>query len=173
VVPAAALPEVVSGPFDRAVCNAAFWHFAAPGEVLAHLGRLLEPGALLVFNVPAERVIGEPSEPHPFQAALARAIELRTDRVFFSVPTLLDPALLDAWLDEAGFELLPTLRLVCTPRQAELIELMKIPAMIASLAPELSPEARQEVVELAGRRSEPYETVVVPWIYFRARRRGG
>ncbi len=48
---------------------------------------------------------------------------------------------------------------------------MRIPAMITPLAPDLTPEAHQSVVSAAAGRIDPEESVAVPWIYFRARRR--
>ncbi len=171
VAPAGALPRAVSGPFDRAVCNAAFWNFPSPEAVLAHLGRLLEPGALFVFNVPAERVVGEPSQVHPFQLALTRSIEAETGRALTLAPLVLDPARLEDWLDGTGFDLDGRQRLACTVQQGELLELMRIPAMITPLAPDLSPEAHQQVVSAAAGRIDPEQPVAVPWIFFRARRR--
>lgn len=171
VAPARALPQVVSGPFDRAVCNAAFWNFPSPETVIAHLGRLLGPGALFVFNVPAERVVDEASEVHPFQLALRRSIEAETGRALTLAPLVLDPARLEKWLDRAGFELEGRERLTCTVKQGELLELMRIPAMITPLAPDLSPRALQSVVSTAAGRVDPQEPVTVPWIYFRASRR--
>ena len=57
VAPASAVHDVEDGPFDRALCNAAFWQFPASGPVFGSLYRVLEPGARFVFNVPAERVV--------------------------------------------------------------------------------------------------------------------
>ncbi len=171
VAPARALPRAVSGPFDRAVCNAAFWNFPKPATVLAHLGRILEPGGLFVFNVPAERVVGESSVAHPFQLALTRSIEAETGRALSLAPIVFDPARLEEWLDGAGFDLEGRDRLTCTVKQGELLELMRIPAMITPLAPELTPEAHQEVVSDAAGRIDAEEPVAVPWIFFRARRR--
>jgi len=171
VARAARVDRVVAGPFDRAVCNTAFWQFPTPRTVLAHLARLLEPGALFVFNVPAERVPGEESQVHAFQIALARAIEARTGRPFDPAPSLIDPAKLRRWLDATGFELVGSERFVYPARQEELVELMRIPAMIAPLTPGLTPEVRQAVVRRAGERTDPGSTVEVPWIYYRIRRR--
>lgn len=170
VAPAAALEEVVEGPFDRALCNAAFWQFPAPLPVLLSLARVLAPGARLVFNVPAERVAGEPAPVHPFQVALAREIEARTGRPFPSTATSLDPERLTAVLGEAGFTLEQRERYTYRGRQGELMELMEIPAMIEPLTPDLPPRVRRAVLRRARRRADPAEEVEVPWVYFVARR---
>ncbi len=170
VAAAAAVAEAVPGPFDRAVSNAAFWQFPAPRPVLASLARILAPGALLVFNIPAERVAGEAAQVHPFQVALARAIERRTHRPFPRRATGLDPAHLAQWLDETGFEVVDRVRFPSRGRQGELMELMEIPAMLAPLSPGLSPEARRQAISEARARTDPDEAVAVPWIYFIARR---
>jgi trans-aconitate methyltransferase len=173
VAAAAALETVVRGPFDRAVSNAAFWQFPAPRPVLASLGHLLAPGARLVFNVPAERVEGEAAPMHPFQAALARAIESEAGRRFGLTASRLDPRLLCELLAEAGFDLAGQERFVYRGRQGELMELMEIPAMIGPLTPELSDDTRRAVLDRAREHIDPEEPVEVPWIYFIARRREG
>lgn len=174
VAPAEGVLEAVSGRFDRVVSNAAFWQLADPDAVIAHLGALLEEGGLFVFNVPAELVLGEPSGVHALQIALAGAIESETGRAFSSRnPPVLDPHRLAERLDEAGLELERRERFVYRGRQRELTELMRIPAMIGPLTPDLSPETRQTVLDLAERRTDPEEWVEVPWIYFTARRTGG
>jgi len=172
VATASTVTGVLSGTFDRAVCNAAYWQLASREAVLANLAELLEPGALFVFNVPAELVLGEPTDVHALQIALSRAIEAETERVFASNPPLLDPLWLDERLGEAGFELITRERFVYRGRQRELVELMKIPAMIGPLTPELTPEARHDVMTLTEERTDPEAAVEVPWIYFVARREG-
>ncbi|MEM1203476.1 MAG: class I SAM-dependent methyltransferase [Acidobacteriota bacterium] len=170
VARASRIEEVVRGPFDRAVCNTAFWQFPDPGLVLGVLGRLLSPGALLVWNVPVERMVGEPARAHPFQVALARAIEARAGS-FTSSPPVLTGATLEAWIEGAGFDLVDTERYVYSARQEELVELMRIPAMIGSVALDLSPEERQGVIDLAAEWIDGDERVEVPWLYYVARRR--
>lgn len=170
VATAETVHDRVSGSFDRAVCNAAFWQLATPLAVLPGLARLLEPEALFVFNVPAELVLGESTEIHPLQMALATAIELESDRSFAVSPTYFDPNRLEEELARSGFALESRERFVYRGRQEELVELMRIPAMIAPLTPDLSSEERQDVVDRAGRRTDPDERVEVPWIYFTARR---
>jgi len=165
VAGAAGLAEAVAGPFDRVVCNAAFWQFPSPGAVFRALARVAAPGARFVFNVPAERVRGERPRIHPFQVALARAIEQRTGRPMAGVPTAID---LDGLIDlaaEAGFRPEATERLDYVGRQGELVELMSIPAMIRPLTPGLEDAAREAIVEDARERVDPDEEVVVPWVY--------
>jgi len=171
VAAAARLEEVVRGPFDRALSNAAFWQFPAPGPVLAGVGRLLAPEALFVFNVPAERVVGEAAPVHPFQVALARAIESETGRRFGLAANQLDPQVLRRLLEDSGFDLVGRERFVYRGRQGELMELMEIPAMIEPLTPELTDTQRQAVLERARTHTDPAEPVEVPWIYFITRRR--
>jgi ubiquinone/menaquinone biosynthesis C-methylase UbiE len=176
VAGASALERVTAGPFDRAVCNAAFWQFPDPGSVLAALARILSPGGLLVFNVPAERLdaaIGgaEPADSHltPFQVALARAVERRTRHPFPGHETL-DPARLEQRLAESGFVGIERHPFAYRGRQRELMELMTIPAMIDRVAPDLSEAKRREALEEATRWTDPDQRVVVPWVYFVARR---
>jgi ubiquinone/menaquinone biosynthesis C-methylase UbiE len=172
VASAATIEAVARGPFDRAVSNAAFWQFPARPPVLAALGRLLEPGALFVFNVPAERLTGEPSEVHPFQVALARAIEARSGRPFPRTPTTLDPDSLERQLAEAGFDDVRRERFVVRCRQVELMELMEIPAMLDPMTPTLGEADRRDVVAQAQQRTDSEQPVEVPWVYFIARRAG-
>lgn len=175
VAAASALEGVAAGPFDRAVCNAAFWQFSDPRAVLAALARVLASGAIFVFNLPAERLASSgpsmgPSHVTPFQVALARAIERRTGHPF-EVPETLDPERLEHQLDEAGFHRIERHPFAYRGRQGELMELMTIPAMIDRLAPELEEEERDEALEEAKRRTDPEQRVVVPWVYLVARRR--
>jgi ubiquinone/menaquinone biosynthesis C-methylase UbiE len=166
VAGASAFERQVEGPFDRVVCNAAFWQFPAPSPVFRSVAAVTGPGARFVFNVPSERVRGERPQIHPFQVALARSIEARTGRRLATSPTQLD---LDALRDaarESGFEAAPTVeRVDVRSRQGELIELMTIPAMIRPLAPELDDHGRAEVVEDARRHVDEDEEVVIPWLY--------
>lgn len=75
VAPASGFEAAVSGRFDRAVCNAAFWQFPDRRAVLAALARRLDEGALFVFNVPEERLrpvngpARHPSEEHDPESA--------------------------------------------------------------------------------------------------------
>lgn len=166
-----AIERTVGGRFDRAVCNTAIWQFPALRPVLDAVGRLLEPGGLFVFNVPAELVVGEETGIHPFQAALARAVERERGDAFAPGQTPIDPETLERWLDAAGFRLLDRRRHVYQGRQRELTELMRIPAMIDPLTPDLDPGDRQLLIDGAAARVDPAQRVDVPWIYFRARRR--
>jgi SAM-dependent methyltransferase len=171
VCPAASVSRALAESFDRAVCNAAFWQFPAPRPVLEALSAVLDPGARFVFNVPAERVEGESRSAHPFQIAIARALEARTGRPFPASPATVHTDLLFEALDETGLESDEPVRFTYEGRQQELIELMSIPAMLAPLAPELSDDARQEAWKEACARTDPEEKVVVDWIYFLARKR--
>jgi len=171
VVPAARIARTLDGPFDRAVSNAAFWQFPTRRPVLAALARLLEAGALFAFNVPAERLRGETTEMHPFQAALARAIERRNDRPFPRTATTLEPKRIERQLAEAGFEPTRRERLDVRCRQRELMELMEIPAMLRPMTPDLEEADREELLAEARGRSDPDQRVIVPWVVFVARRR--
>lgn len=169
VAPAAALERAAPGPFDRAVSNAAFWQFPGKRAVLAALARVLEDGGLLVFNVPAELLAGETSEPTPFQVALARAVEARSGHPLPTSPPL-DPERLVARLAEAGFELAAREPFAYRTRQEELMELMAIPAMLRRLAPDLPEPERRTALAQARRRTDPEQEVTIPWLYFVARR---
>ena len=166
VAPAASVHEAVTGPFDRVVCNAAFWQFPSPLGALVSLSRVTERDARFVFNVPAERVEGESSEIHPFQMALARGIEARTGRPLSRTPVTIDPTRLASWLGDSGFELEERVRFVYEGPQEELIELMEIPAMIEPITPGLEPHEREAVLDEARGKVSGRETVRVPWIYF-------
>ncbi len=170
VAAAARVERVVNGPFDRAVSNAAFWQFPARRPVLAALGRLLAVGGLLVFNVPAERLAGEPSEVHPYQVALARAVARRTGRESSGSPHRIAVGRLERQLAEAGFALVERRRFLHRGPQAELMELAEIPAMISRIAPAASPAEREEILAEARRHADPEQTVEVAWIYFVTRR---
>ncbi|MEM9556815.1 MAG: class I SAM-dependent methyltransferase [Acidobacteriota bacterium] len=171
VAAAAAVDRAVEGLFDRAVCNTAFWQFPAVRPVLEAVARVLEPGAIFVFNVPAELVVGEMTPIHPFQAALARVVERERGAAFAPGQTPIDGERLRAWLDAAGLEWIDRRRHVYHGRQRELTELMRIPAMIGPLTPDLDPATRQRLIDRAAARVDPEAPVEVPWIYFRARRR--
>lgn len=171
VAAAASFAGVAPGPHDRVLCNAAFWQFPAAAPVLEAVAATLEPGGLLVFNAPAERVAGERAVVHPFQAALARVLEARTGAPFPASPASIDPAALDAALRDAGFEPATRFRRVYEGRQEELARLMSIPAMIGPLASGLSEEDRDEALAEARSRIDPDAPVTVPWIYFVSRKR--
>jgi SAM-dependent methyltransferase len=171
VAAAAAVDRAVEGAFDRTFCNAAFWQFPAAAPVLAAVGRVLEPGGRLVFNVPAERVADEPAPIHPFQVALARSIERASGRPFPTTAAGVEPEALGLVLAETGFALESTERFVYRGRQGELMELMEIPAMLEPLAPDLTDRARREALAGARQRTDPARPVEVPWIFFVAVRR--
>ncbi len=165
VAPASDLSPV-EGEFDCAVCNAAIWQFPAIRPALEQVRERLSPSARFTFNIPAERVEGESGSIHPFQVALASAIQDATGQTFSRAPSSTDPAALERMLKETGFSLRGTERWVYQGRQGEMMELMEIPAMITPLTPNLSPEQREAVIERARGSVDPAERVEVPWIYF-------
>lgn len=169
VAPAAGVERVVEGPFDRVLSNAAFGQFPAGRPVIAAVARLLAPGGLFAFNVPAERFADDAARPHPFQIALARAVG-RGGRPATPAP-MEDAAGLVQVLADEGLELTRRERFVYRGSQAELVELMEIPAMIARAAPEASPGRRAAAVAEARKAIDPAQRVEVPWEYFVARRR--
>lgn len=165
VAAASGLERVAPGPFDRAVCNAAFWQFPDPRGVLAALARVLEVGARFVFNVPAERLAGEEAHVSPFQVALARAVEARAHRPFPTAEPL-PPGSIEGLLRDAGFALARRDRFAYSARQSELMELMAIPAMIRRVAPELTEDERRAALAEARRHTDPDQRVRVDWVYF-------
>lgn len=54
--------DEAEGPYDRIVCSAAIWQWAALAEILHTLAGRLAPGGALVFNVPAA-YLGQPDGP--------------------------------------------------------------------------------------------------------------
>ncbi len=171
VTDASSVSEAVDGTFDRAVSNAAFWQFPRMDQVLASLARLLEPGALFVFNVPAERLEGRPPHFHPFQLALARAIEALSGEPFARTSTLIDLELLRERIESQGFLIERMERLTYEGFQGEFMDLMSIPAMIHPLTADLNEEETQQVLEQARAATESEERVKVVWSYFTLRRR--
>ena len=171
VSPAAHLGETLEGPFDRALCNAAFWQLPNRRKVLRDLAQLLIPGSLFAFNIPADRLRGEEGEAHPFQVILGRLLDSRShEDTLAPTARLLDTASVQQRLEDAGFELVHRERFTYSGTQEELAELMEIPVMLASAAPELSPEGRREALRIARETIDEDRSVVVPWVYFLARR---
>lgn len=158
--------EHFEGPFDRVVCNAAFWQFPRPQEVFRALARRTSGGARFVFNVPAERVVGERGSIHPFQVALLHEVETQAGRPLQAQPIRIDPERIDALACEEGFEPVSREREVYEGLQGELIELMSIPAMIVPLTLDLSDAQREEAWNRARERSDPGLVVRVPWVFF-------
>lgn len=171
-VGAAAEVDRLGGRFDRVVCNAAFWQFPAAAPVFRALARTTLPGARFVFSVPAERVESEPSTIHPFQVALMQEIERERDGPLDVAPVTVDPATLERQAADQGFERAAAERHVYAARQAELIELMTIPAMSQPVMPGLSEARRERVLQRAARRVDRDESVDVPWIFFAFTRAG-
>jgi len=164
VAAAAELAAAAPGPFDRAVCNAAFWQFPSPAAVLRALAAVLAEGALLVFNLPASRMGGEAFEAHPFQVALSRALGGAPSR------ERIEPGALAALLRETGFETVRRDRFVYRGRQLEMMDLMAIPAMLRRTAPDLTEAERGAALAEARRRTDPAQPVAVPWLYYVVRR---
>jgi ubiquinone/menaquinone biosynthesis C-methylase UbiE len=166
VAPAASVGDVVTGSFDRVVCNASFWQFPAARPVLDALSRLVEPHGRFVFNVPVERVLGETAPVHALQAALARVLEERTGGALARPAAMLNVERLAEDAAEAGFEITGRERFVYRGEQRELADLMSIPAMLEPLAPDLSPTEREAAMNQARSRIDPQQRVEVPWLYF-------
>ena len=166
VAPAASVGGIVDGPFDRVVCNAAFWQFPAARPVLIALSTLVAPRGLFVFNVPAERVAGESAPVHAFQAALARCLEERIGKASDPPSSTFNPERFADDARETNFDIVDRERFVYHGEQGELVDLMTIPAMLAPLAPGLSHDECEAALEAARRRIDPEQPVEVPWIYF-------
>jgi SAM-dependent methyltransferase len=166
VAPAARLVSALAGRFDRAVCNAALWQLQPLRRVLLELRSVLAPGARFVFNLPAERVVGERPPVHGVQAALARGIEEHTAHPFEPSGRSLDPCVLSNLLTESGLPLEATHRYVHRTTEGELLELMRIPAMIGRLAPDLDLPSRRALLEQVEKRIHAGAAVEVPWLYF-------
>lgn len=164
---AASVAEVISGPFDRALCNAAFWQFPSPGAALASLARVLAPGATFVWNVPAERVAGEEEAVHPLQVALARAVAERTPEPAALPAAWLAEGQLPRLLADHGFTLLDRELWHDRRTQGELLELMAIPAMIGRAAPSLDLEQRRQVLEQVAGRIDSEAVLEVGWVFYR------
>ena len=152
--------------FDRVVCCAAFWQFPSARAVFRALSARVTPGALLAFNVPAERVQGESAPVHPVQAALVGEIEQETGRRFLAQPVLVDDDRLKTDAAELGFALERRERFVYHGLQGELLDLMTIPAMIGPLTEGLDDDARDRIGRRMQRRTDPDLAVEVPWVYY-------
>ncbi len=156
------MAAVVRGPFDRVLSNAAFWQFEAVGEVLEAASDLLSPGGRLVLNMPADRQ-GDARGAHPFQLALARAVEERTGEPYRSFATQLEPHELESLACQHGLEPVLCEERAYHGQQGELMELMGIPAMLASVASSLPRRQAREALDEARSRCDPTERVQVPW----------
>lgn len=161
---AGSVDEVVDGHFDRVVCNAAFARFPNPTSVLRALGRVVTPGGRFVFNAPHELLAGDRAEPEPFQISLGQAVSERTGSR--PSPRRVDVAAVERALTCNGFRLHARYLFRYRGRQGELMELMKVPALAAELAPELDYDACLEIVHRAAERNDPNMEVTIPWTYF-------
>jgi SAM-dependent methyltransferase len=170
VAAAADAGRVAPGPFDRALCNAAFLQFPDRAAVLAGLAGLMPAGARFAFSLAAARVGGQAAEVHPFQVALRHQVEERGAGSAGGAAGTVDPARLTAELEEAGFAVAERRRLVYRGRQEELMELMEIPAMLARAAPLLPAAERGAALAAARCRTDAAQRVEVPWLFWLARR---
>ncbi|REJ73800.1 MAG: class I SAM-dependent methyltransferase [Acidobacteria bacterium] len=172
VAPAAELSGVtgLASDFDRVVSNAAFWQFRWPQRVFAGIAERTSPGALVAFNIPAERLVDEEASVHSFQIALDS--EIRSEQTGGSTQDpAIDPGQLLSMAAESHLEPVARHRRVYQGTQGELVELMSIPAMIGRVAAGLDEERRDAVLERVRRRIDPDERVEVPWVTFVLRRR--
>lgn len=169
--PASAL-RALDGTFDRVLSNAAFWQFPRLTPVFAGLQHKVRPAGRVLFNVPAERIDGERTPIHPFQAALMREVD---DASIESAPVVdrLSRERLAELAERHGFSFDPPRRLEYQTTQRELYELMSLPAMIEPLTPELDDAAREAILARAIARTDGEERVAVPWLFFSLTRRPG
>lgn len=171
VAPAADVERVVGdlAPFDRALSSAALWQFPAPARVMEAVSKLLGCGGMFVFNVPAHRLSDQETPVHALQVALASAVQERLGRRHQPAPEL-HTCDLRRWLEAAGFDTVEHVRHVVRTSHDELLELMRIPAMAARMAPDLDRGQRHDVLEDAAQRVDLGDEVDVPWIDFIARK---
>ena len=159
----------LKGPFDRVVCNAAFWQLPERRGVLRNLARLVPTDGLFVFNLPADRLRGEATEAHPLQVALGRIVR-DTGAPPRPAARQLDLEALKVRFADAGFEIQLKERFHYAGRQREMAELLEIPVMLASAAPELPPEDRLEALRRARRNIDEDQPIEIPWVFLVARR---
>ncbi len=165
-VAAASRVDRIGGLFDRVVCNAAFWQFSDAAGVFDALASIVQGGARLVFNVPAEVTVGEPSTVHPFQVALLEEIRSAGGAQMSGASGVVDRDSMRHAAVAAGFRLVSVERESYRGFQGELAELMSIPAMIGQVASGLDSAERERALEGAKRRTDEREPVVVPWLFF-------
>lgn len=156
------------GRFDRAVCNSAFWQLPETGRVLEQLTRVLKPGARLAFSIPTQQLAPDETAAHPFQVALARRLgELRDGPPAGGAP-FAGRDELERRLAVHGFDLEIVDEATYVAEQRELVDLMRIPAMTAGVAPDLPIEVCRKAVASAAAAVDPEQTVAVPWTFVRA-----
>jgi len=170
VCPAERVQDHVEGPFDRALSNAAFWQFPRPAAVLEALGSLLRPGGLFVFDVPSERRPGAGAS-HPFQVALARAVERRSGRRYRSEATVFDADATAGLAAQYGLEEVGREQAVHRGPQGQLVELMGIPAMAAPLLVDIGPEGYREAMAEAAAAVDHQLEVATAWTFITYQRR--
>ncbi len=156
-------------PFDRALCNAAFWQFPDSAAVLAALSAALAPAGLFVLNLPASRLRGFAPEPHAFQVALGAAVQRATGGAP-SPARVLDADELKRAAEAAGLSMgrIETFEFSCS--QGELVDLMRIPALLRPLLPGLDDEGAARVVAEVATGVDEDERVVLPWVFMAFRR---
>lgn len=164
------LSRRVDGPFDRVVCGAAFWQLPEPARVLDELAVLTERDALLALNVPASQLDRDGVEPHALQVAVERQLRAETDCHLSSAPRFGSLEALEGLLADAGFALETSWESCYEATQRELAALMLIPAMTATLAPDLSVLQSRRAIFRAVDRVDLDDVVEVPWVFLRARR---
>ena len=166
---AEAVNRAVEGPFDRVVCNAAMGQLTDRRATLRAVADLM-PAGLLVFDLAADRVDGQKGWHHPLQATLARLIEARSDSPYTAQGAQVDPDELDDLLEGEGFTPAQRSEFNCEPTREELLRLLEVPAIFERMAPQLTAEQRQDVLDQARKTGDGSEVVAVPWIFFRSQR---
>ena len=159
------LAQYVSGCFDRAVCNAAFWQLEETRLVLAELARVLCEGAGFIFSIPSSYLAETKSPVHPFQVALARRLqtaglrERGTHACFHSIGALIE------LLESEGFRTHDVTEAHYRGRQKELVDLMRIPAMAEAMSDRASEADRHEAITQAVEGIDLEQEVTVSWTF--------
>ena len=149
------------GVFDCVVSNAALWLVGDLEAVFAGLERCTTPGARVAFNLPGARVPEVESPIHPFQAAFQDELRAEGAELPAAPPLPLDR--FRRLADDHGFDVVHEDTEVYRARQAELIELMRIPAMLDRAAPHLPARRAEAALGRAASRCDPTRSVAVPW----------
>lgn len=149
------------------MCSAAFWHFPAVGRVFADLARVLAPGGVFAFNVPAAQLSDVvDAAPAPLQLALAREGERRFGRPPApGGPVLRRTDLLDR-AAEAGLARRADGRVDVFAPQQELLDLLGTPAIGARLYPNSSGSERRTLIQAVAARVDLAEKVPLRWCEF-------
>lgn len=150
--------------FDLSLCSAAFWHFPAVSSVFAELTRVLRPGGRFAFNVPATQLIElEDGE----QPTLMHALTDEGLRRFGQTPSPAGPLRrrddLLAAAEQAGLKVRQQKTFEAGLRQAELSDLLAVPAIGARMYPDAKPSDLQQWIEAASDRVDGELRVAVRW----------